>query len=194
MNRVGKKQIVWYFSEKTLVLKNTLLLCAIALVLPLSSCAPVKAARPLTKASSPGSGYQASPETLDPSKLVDLVNAYRTKGCNCGGVAMPPVGAVRWSDVLASAAQVHSNDMAKKDFFSHRGSAGTTAGDRIQKQGYSYKTYGENIGKGYPDEKAVVEGWIKSPGHCKNIMNGAFKEMGVAVNGAYWTQVLATQR
>jgi uncharacterized protein YkwD len=34
----------------------------------------------------------------------------------------------------------------------------------------------------------VVDNWLKSPGHCKNIMNKAFKEVGVGRVGDYWTQ------
>ncbi len=138
--------------------------------------------------------YQSAPETLNKNKLLDLINSYRRAGCNCGGQAMPPVGDVRWNDVLAQAAQAHGDDMARKNFFNHKGSDGSDAGARIQKQGYSYATYGENIANGYPNEKAVVEGWIKSPGHCRNIMDGRFKEMGVAVSGSYWTQVFGAQR
>ncbi|MBL7110644.1 MAG: hypothetical protein ISS19_01735 [Bacteroidales bacterium] len=40
-------------------------------------------------------------------------------------------------------------------------------------------------------EKAVIEAWLDSPGHCKNIMNDKVTELGVATSGAYWTQVFA---
>ena len=53
--------------------------------------------------------------------------------------------------------------------------------------------YGENIANGYTAERSVVDGWIKSPGHCKNLMNKAYKEMGVAKIGTYWTQEFATK-
>jgi len=53
--------------------------------------------------------------------------------------------------------------------------------------------YGENIGMGYKNEKEMVEGWLKSPGHCKNIMNKGYKEMGVAKVGSYWTQTFGAR-
>jgi hypothetical protein len=34
----------------------------------------------------------------------------------------------------------------------------------------------------------VMNGWIKSPGHCKNLMNPQFKEVGVAEDHTYWVQ------
>ena len=45
----------------------------------------------------------------------------------------------------------------------------------------------------YQTEKSVIEGWIKSPGHCKNIMNPAYKEIGAARKGNYWTLVLGAR-
>jgi uncharacterized protein YkwD len=46
---------------------------------------------------------------------------------------------------------------------------------------------------GYTTEKQVVDAWLKSPGHCKNIMNKNYKEMGVARVGTYWTQTFGTK-
>jgi len=34
----------------------------------------------------------------------------------------------------------------------------------------------------------VMQGWFHSPGHCKNLMNPAFKEIGIAENNTYWVQ------
>jgi len=45
----------------------------------------------------------------------------------------------------------------------------------------------------YQTEKSVIEGWIKSSGHCKNIMKPAYKEIGVARKGNYWTLVLGAR-
>jgi uncharacterized protein YkwD len=33
-----------------------------------------------------------------------------------------------------------------------------------------------------------MNAWLGSEGHCKNIMNGGFKDMGVGRDGDYWTQ------
>jgi len=47
----------------------------------------------------------------------------------------------------------------------------------------------------------AMEGWLASPGHCKNIMNADFKEVGMAFHykeGShytyYWTQDFATKK
>ena len=57
---------------------------------------------------------------------------------------------------------------------------------------------GENIAYGPKSAEEVVQGWLSSPGHCENIMDPRFAEMGIAYapgrasrRGLYWVQVLA---
>jgi len=107
---------------------------------------------------------------------------------------MPPVGAITWNDQLAKAADAHSVNMLAKIFFSHTGSDGTDPGSRITSSGYTWQAYGENIAFGYSNEQAVMAGWLKIEGHCKNIMNANFIEMGVAREGDYWTQEFARKQ
>jgi uncharacterized protein YkwD len=134
-------------------------------------------------------------EYVDKVKLLQLVNNYRSSGCNCtDSDYYAPTTPVIWNDTLALAADDHSLDMSSNNFFSHTGSDSSNAGNRITRRGYTWKAYGENIAKGYKNEEAVVNGWINSPGHCKNIMSPNFKEMGVARRGNYWTQVFGTRK
>lgn len=130
---------------------------------------------------------------LDKTVMLNLVNAARTSGCNCGATYMQPVKPVSWNDKLEQAAVAHSQDMLAKGIFSHTGSDGSNPGTRITRAGYQWMAYGENIARGYADEKAVVDGWLKSEGHCKNIMSGSFTEMGVAHVSDYWTQEFGRQ-
>ena len=125
--------------------------------------------------------------------LLKLVNAARKKGCQCGDTYYNPAPALTWNEQLEAAARLHSADMYSKKYFSHTSPDGKKAGDRIEKAGYHWMMYGENIGMGYKNEKEVVEGWLKSPGHCKNIMNKDYKEMGVAKVGNYWTQTFGAR-
>jgi uncharacterized protein YkwD len=126
-------------------------------------------------------------------ELVDLVNKYRTEGCRCGSEQMPVVSAITWNETLAKVAYLHSKDMNDKNYFSHTGKDGSTFSERMERQGYSWRAAGENIAKGYSNEKAVVEGWIDSEGHCRNSMSPDFEEMGVGKQGDYWTQVFGTK-
>lgn len=128
------------------------------------------------------------PETVNKAVLLRLVNDVRKKGCSCGKNYYSPAQPLTWSEQLEKAALKHSNDMFQKKYFSHTGSDGSGSGDRISRVGYKWKFYGENIAHGYRTEKEVIAGWLSSPGHCRNIMNKFFTEMGVAKMGTYWTQ------
>ncbi|WP_316805091.1 CAP domain-containing protein [Pedobacter nototheniae] len=120
--------------------------------------------------------------------LLKLVNNIRVSGCNCGTTVMPPVLTISWSNTLASAAISHSKDMAAKNVLTHDSSNGQNTGQRLTAMGYTWVAYGENIAQGQTTEQQVFNDWIQSEGHCKNIMNAQVTEMGVARQGAFWTQ------
>lgn len=130
---------------------------------------------------------------VNKNTILQLVNQVRLAGCNCGSTAMPPVSAITWDDQLGKAAYDHSVDMKTNNYFTHIGLNGSDPGQRITAAGYNWKTYGENIANGYTSEKAVIDGWLKSEGHCKNIMGKNFKHMGVGRNGNYWTQIFGAK-
>jgi len=119
---------------------------------------------------------------------------------------MKPAHPLTWNEELYAAALEHSTDLALSDTFSHNGS-GTDSditGDgrpsqffeRIIANGYSnYYTVGENIAGGQESLDEVMKAWLKSPGHCMNIMKDSYDEVGVAVvknedstYQVYWTQ------
>ena len=131
---------------------------------------------------------------IDKTLLLQLVNSYRASGCNCGSEGyFPLTNPLTWNNIIELTAQDHSSDMFKKKFLDHKGSNGSTPGTRLNKRGYNWSTCGENIARGYSTEQAVIEDWIKSPTHCRNIMNPNFKEMGVSKVDKYWTQVFGTK-
>ena len=133
------------------------------------------------------------PAPVNKTLLLQLINDVRKRGCQCGDVWYPSVTPLAWNSQLEKAALLHSNDMYANNYFSHAAKDGSKAGERIDRLGYRWRIYGENIAFGYRSEREVVKGWMVSPGHCKNIMSPAFKEMGVSRVGDYWTQVFATK-
>ena len=120
--------------------------------------------------------------------MLTLINNYRTSGCNCGTTAMPPVGKLVWNDKLGQSAYKHTLDMSTQSYFSHTSMDGRTLEVRVNAEKYLWSAIGENIAKGSPSEIAVMNAWINSPGHCTNIMNGTFTEVGFAKVDVYWTQ------
>ncbi len=91
---------------------------------------------------------------------------------------MPAVPALTWNDQLGQAAFAHSEDMKAKSYFSHDGGDGSKVSDRVTSKGYTWAAVGENIASGQSTEHEVMNSWLKSEGHCKNIMSNYFKDMG----------------
>lgn len=103
-----------------------------------------------------------------------------------------------WSDEASRVARLHSENMAKGDFFSHKGLDGRTLYDRAESTGLKFwYAIGENLAYnyGYTDpSKIAVADWMKSSGHRSNILNKGWKEAGIGIavasnNGYYFTQV-----
>ncbi|MEM9983505.1 MAG: CAP domain-containing protein [Bacteroidota bacterium] len=125
------------------------------------------------------------------TEMLQEVNKLRTRGCRCGARFMPKAPALRLNDRLSRAAQRHAEDMQKRDYFDHLSPEGKSFGDRVSAANYRWATVGENIAWNYREVKAVVDGWRRSPGHCRNLMSRSFTEMGVGMAGPYFVQVLA---
>jgi uncharacterized protein YkwD len=135
-------------------------------------------------------------------RVLDLVNQARATPRSCGNQAFNAARPVRWNNTLAEASRLHAADMARHNYLSHSGRDGSDPAQRVQRAGYRYRATGENIAAGaqMQPEDAVV-GWIKSPGHCANLMNPAYTEMGAAFAvdarsemRVYWTQAFGTPR
>jgi uncharacterized protein YkwD len=151
--------------------------------------------RPTTAASPAGPADPAStpppkPATRAPAgdpatsitrQVIDLTNAERaTKRC----------GPLHEDARLTAAAQGHSEDMSARNYFAHNTPEGTTPWDRAAAAGYPDSS-AENIAMGYRTARAVVDGWMNSPGHAANILNCESHAVGIGLDqdGFYWTQL-----
>ena len=117
------------------------------------------------------------------NEVTKIVNARRAEnGC----------GAVTTNEKLRTASRGHSQDMAKQDYFDHTSLDGRSPWDRAGAAGYK-NAIGENIAKGQRTAAQVMESWMNSDGHRKNILNCAAKEVGVGLaydgNTPIWTQM-----
>jgi uncharacterized protein YkwD len=135
------------------------------------------------------------------NRTLQLVNDVRAHGARCGERSFGPAPPVRLSDTLASVALGHANDMARHNYFEHQDLAGHSPADRVRAVGYQEKLVGENIAYGPKSAEEVVQGWLDSPGHCENIMDPRFAEMGIAFaagqsarRGLFWVQLLAAPK
>lgn len=87
--------------------------------------------------------------------------------------------------------------MKDKNYFSHTSPTYGSPFDMMKKFNISYKSAGENIAKGQKTPQAVVNAWMNSEGHRKNILSKSFTEIGVGYiqgnNTTYWTQMFITK-
>ncbi|EGT2203929.1 sporulation protein [Clostridioides difficile] len=118
-------------------------------------------------------------------EVVDLVNIERSKA---------GLNPLTLDSSISNVATKKSQDMIDNNYFSHNSPTYGSPFDMLKKFGISYKTAGENIAMGQKTPKEVVNAWMNSEGHRKNIMNPNFSKIGVGVaqksgGSIYWTQI-----
>lgn len=120
------------------------------------------------------------PETSE-TLIFHIANAFR---------ASHGLPALLWNDKLAASARLHSEDMEKRNFFSHTNPEGLEPHERIIAAGYNAKASAENI---YSDSSGVnpvlaMDAWINSPPHRKCLLMTECDELGVGVSDTCATQ------
>ncbi len=171
----------------------------------------IAAAGGSTAATQPASGTPAGAlatpagtSALTPlaADLLARVNAIRASAHDCGTTRYPAAGPLTWNSQAEDAARTQALYLQGNNLFSHTGANGSSVGDRLTAAGYTWSTVGENIAAGYADAATVIAGWLASPGHCANMSNAAFADLGVVLQpgtsantyGNYWVMVVAHAR
>ncbi len=132
-----------------------------------------------------GGGASCSPAESEVCQVFEIVNAERSDQ------GLEPYG---WDDNLALAAQRHAEDMVDQDYFSHDSLDGRSFVDRINETDYDASPRGENIAAGQQTPASVMEAWMNSDGHRRNILSEGSNEIGVGLEGRHWVQVFGHRR
>lgn len=103
--------------------------------------------------------------------LIELTNKERT------ALGLAPL---RENPKLDEAAALKANDILEKDYFAHQSPQGVSPWDWFKKVGYNYKFAGENLAIGFIDSEEVIQGWLNSPSHKKNLLSPNYSEIGIA--------------
>ncbi len=126
------------------------------------------------------------PASPDVAGVVKLVNEERKKE---GLSALSSTDAA-----LNKAAQKRAEEISK--VFSHSRPDGSSCFTVLKEFGVKYSAAGENIAAGQKTPEAVMNCWMNSAGHKKNILNPSYKKIGVGCfekNGCkYWVQLFAS--
>jgi uncharacterized protein YkwD len=134
------------------------------------------------------------------ARVVELVNVARSQPRRCGSKRYAAVAPLNSSRKLNDAATAHARDMERHKYFEHEGRDGSQPKDRVRRTGYEWRLTGENIALGPESAEEVVAGWLASPGHCENIMEPRFRDIGVGVaigkkrGQIYWVQEFGSPR
>ncbi|MCZ8343509.1 MAG: CAP domain-containing protein, partial [Leptospira sp.] len=105
---------------------------------------------------------------------------------------------------LIRAAQKHTENMIRQNFFSHTGPDGSSPSDRVRAEGLNVGA-GENIAAGLESAEATFNQWWNSSGHRANMENCNYTHVGIGyANRAdinpnanfrhYWTNKFSTIR
>jgi hypothetical protein len=147
-----------------------------------------------------GSGHVPAAEALTNCSVADysinseeqaflgLINDYR---------AQNGAPALQISTGLSRMSSWHATDMATKNYFDHTDSLGRSFGTRLSQCDASGGSAGENIAAGYQTAQDVFNGWKNSPGHNANMLNPAYRFIGIArvtggSYGVYWVTDLSS--
>jgi uncharacterized protein YkwD len=80
---------------------------------------------------------------------------------------------------LDGAAQRHAEDMLRRSYYDHESLEGLRPRDRVAQAGYQTGLVAENIARGPTSVADVMSAWMQSRGHRSNLLNPAFREMGI---------------
>src|SRR4051794_31326910 len=79
------------------------------------------------------------------ARVIELVNDARARGARCGSKRYGAAPPLKPSSQITDAAIEHARDMARLNFFEHRGADGSHPKDRLRRAGYESRLTGENI-------------------------------------------------
>ncbi len=108
------------------------------------------------------------------SALVQLTNRAREE---------QGLSALKVSSLLVRSSDLRAEDMAEKSYFSHISPDGHRLSYFLKVAGYAYREAGENLAMGFSDAQGAMQGWMKSPTHYANLVDPAFSEIGIGVEG-----------
>ncbi|WP_404813417.1 SafA/ExsA family spore coat assembly protein [Halobacillus yeomjeoni] len=122
-------------------------------------------------------------------QVINLTNQERAKN---------GLSALKANWQLSRVARYKSVDMRDKNYFSHTSPTYGSPFQMMQDFNVNYRRAAENIAAGQRTPQEVVNGWMNSPGHRKNILDPNLKQIGVGYAkggsyGHYWTQMFITQ-
>ena len=155
--------------------------CILSTLLSPMLRAPTETHARSSESYSAASKRTTGPTDSEVASFIRRVNSYRVSR------GLP---ALVWDRRAAAAAKAHSRDMFEEGYFSHTSPDGQSLKDRLKARALNYSSAGENIAWGQETGREVLQAWLRSKGHRRNIEGRDFTHHGVGKVGPYWTHIL----
>ncbi|OOV13410.1 CAP domain-containing protein [Deinococcus sp. LM3] len=130
-------------------------------------------------------------------RFMNITNEARRHGQRCGDRLFGTTGPLVWHEPLALSAQMHVDDMIRLNFRGHvNPETGSEPLERARQHGFTGEVAGENAAYDAITPEQALDTLLKSPGHCRTLMDPEWTQFGAAVgNGTptntfanYWVQ------
>ncbi len=116
---------------------------------------------------------------LSSREIIKITNQFRMK--------ISKLAQLKENPKLDLSAKIKIQDMFTNQYFEHTSPTGIGITNLVNRVSYKYIIIGENLALGnFKNNKALVDAWMASPPHRKNILNKYYTEIGVAVGEGYF--------
>ncbi len=122
-----------------------------------------------------GVAFYAGPARVSdvtPSNIIKQTNIARTAN---------KLPTLKTNALLNKAAQAKANDMIRQQYFAHISPSKVTPWAFFKQAGYSYRYAGENLAIDFAESEDIIQAWLSSPSHRRNLLSTRYTEIGVAV-------------
>lgn len=162
-----------------MTLRTLLVAALLSTALPVFAQAPaVSAGLPAPWTSTPA---VAAPRAPTPTSLCDDPQVQEVVRLTNEARLAAGVGPVVCDPSISRVAQAHGADMCARRFFAHLNPDGISPALRAERAGVEFQMFGENIAVGHTSPADVHDGWMRSPGHRRNLLDADFGRIGVGV-------------
>lgn len=121
------------------------------------------------------------PDRAAREEVLVLVNRERARK------DLPPL---ECDGALSAIAQDHAEDMARRGYFDHFSPEGKSHADRLRAAGVYFRCAAENIAFNHRGPKSVVNLWMGSTGHRRNILRDDLTKVGIGSYNRYYVLLL----
>ena len=113
--------------------------------------------------------------------ILEMINQARQQEHVCGSTDYGPSQELEMDPQLRCAARLHSWDMEGRGYYDHDTPEGLSASGRVSIVPGPNHSAAENIYAWATTPENIFQGWMDSPGHCRNMLCESYQRVGIGV-------------